>query len=200
MFDTLLRRGLRSPFAYLAAVASVSLLLLLLLRVQASGDVVWLAFMLPVLVSGAVGGLGPALAAAGLSALSVDYFFIPTPQTLKLPLNAHDFIAFVVFSSASALAARVSYMSRRATLEEERADAESARVAAAGARRNLLLELGVRASAGGSIEAIYRDATTMITTALEVEHCAIFQLSRTGDLALVSASGWDAGVTEGLTI
>src|SRR6185295_10612877 len=68
-------------------------------------------------------------------------------------------------------------------------------------RGNLLLDLGSRAVAGGSLEAVCHDAATMTITALGVDYCAIFNLSRdAGELSVITAAGWDAGAVDGLTI
>src|SRR5262245_43597657 len=131
MFETLLRRGLRTSLAYIAAVALVGALLLLLLRVHATGDIVWLAFLLPVLAGGAVGGSGPAVVAAALGVFAIDYYFLaPSPAFTPLS-DAHQVIAFLAFTAASALAARIAHVSYYASLQQERAEAASAQVVTA---------------------------------------------------------------------
>src|SRR5688572_11462942 len=203
MFRALVDRQVRMPFAYGAAIALVggSAALLQQLNPTWGSDVVWLAFIIAVLATGTIGGFGPALFAAVLSLLAADYLFLPTPGTFKLPYDAHDVIALMIFVSASLLAATVSHVGRRALVQQARADAAGGQVAAARLRRNLLLELGSRALAGGSADAVSREATTMITAALGVEHAAILQRTRdTGPLLITAAAGWDAGVVDGLTI
>src|SRR5262245_13466153 len=139
MFKALRNRDLRTPLGYIVAVVSVGLLTLLMRQLQATGDVVWLVFLVAVLASGSVGGMAPTLVAAVFALVSVDYFFLPVPSTLKLPSGIHDLAALLLFAGASALAAYVSQMSRRSRLEQERADAAAGQLSTAARRRALLL-------------------------------------------------------------
>ena len=67
--------------------------------------------------------------------------------------------------------------------------------------RQTLLELGARSLAGGSIDAICRDAATVTADALRVEHCAILELKREGGpLVVVSARRVETGTVEGLNV
>ena len=115
--------------------------------------------------------------------------------------QARDLTTLTIFVAASALIALIFQAVRRARNYKERADGASRQNSVSTLRRTLLLDLGVRAVAGGSLEAICHDAVTMMLTGLEVEYCAIFNLSRdAADLTVVSAAGWDAGAVEGLSI
>ena len=115
--------------------------------------------------------------------------------------QARDLTTLTIFVAASALIALIFQAVRRVRNYKERADSASRQNSASTLRRTLLLDLGVRAVAGGSLEAICHDAVTMMLTGLEVEYCAIFNLSRdAADLTVVSAAGWDAGAVEGLSI
>jgi signal transduction histidine kinase len=198
-----LRPHVRRAFAYAAAFACAGLavLLLQLLRVTWDSNVVWLTFMAAVLATGAIGGAGPALLAAVLGVVAADYFFLPAPGTFKLPYTTHDAIALTIFICASALAASLSRVTRRALLQKARADAAVAQIESAAQRRNLLLQLTTRTLAGGSLEAVCREAATIAARALDVERCAILEKSRDdGALVIACAVGFNAGTVEGLTI
>lgn len=107
----------------------------------------------------------------------------------------------VIAVGVAAITATLMYVRRRAMAQRDRADGASQALSAARARAGVLLDLGARAVAGGSVEAISLDAATMTASALGVEHCAVFNLSREGDsLILASAAGWDAGSVDGLLI
>ena len=115
--------------------------------------------------------------------------------------QARDLTTLAIFVGASALIALIFQVVRRVRDYKERADRASNQISAGTLRRTLLLDLGVRAVAGASLEAICHDAVTMMISGLEVEYCAIFNLSRdAADLTVVSAAGWDAGAVEGLSI
>ena len=103
-----------------------------------------------------------------------------------------------IFVITPLVAAAILHLSRR---QKRRADAIARELSAAALRANVLLDLNVRAASGGSIEAICHDAVTMTTTALAIEYCAIFTVSREGDSFLLAfAAGWDAGDVDGLLI
>jgi signal transduction histidine kinase len=193
----------RTPFVYAAAVAVVGSAWLLsqLTPPGAFPFVPFLIFAVSVLLTGVVGGQGPALLAGVLSLLAVDYFFVPPAGTLKLPDSVADAIAFVAFALAAGLIARLAGTAHRGTSEKARAESLSLRLDLEHRRRQTLLELAARSLAGGSVDAICRDAATMAAGALGVEHCVILELKRdAGTLVVVSAAGWDAGAVEGLNV
>ena len=141
--------------------------------------------------------IGAAAAAVALT----DYFLVAPPGAFKLPRDPRDIVLLAVLIGASAIAARIARVSRYAALHQERADNLAKELSASRTRGNVLLDLGTRALAGGSAEAVCHDATEMTMTGLGVEHSAIFHLSGDGqDLLLVAAAGWDAGTAEGLVI
>jgi GAF domain-containing protein len=141
------------------------------------------------------------IAAAVIAIALDDYFLVIPPGRFKLPREPRDVALLAVFAAASVIAAAISYVSRRAAFEKQRAESASKELSAARARAGLLLDLGARAVAGGGVEAVCHDAVTMITTALGVEYCAIFHLNREGDsLVVAMGAGWDAGAIDGLVI
>ncbi len=112
--------------------------------------------------------------------------------------SAPNIALLAIFVIGPLVAAALFHLSRR---QKNRADAASRELSAAALRANVLLDLGARAVAGGGIEALCHDAVTMTTTALGLEYCAIFNLSREGDsLLLAFASGWDMGDVDGLLV
>ena len=90
---------------------------------------------------------------------------------------------------------------RSASRQKARADAADARRQIDQTHRATLLELGARALAGGSADAIGRDAAMLTRQALGADHCAVLELRRTGGpLVVAAAAGWETGAIEGLTL
>src|SRR4051812_22321820 len=113
-------------------------------------------------------------------------------------MRSLDFALLAIFVIIPLVAAALVHLSRR---QKRRADAVAGELSAAALRASVLLDLGARSVSGGSIEAICHDAVTMTTTALAVDYCAIFTVSREGDsLLLAFAAGWDMGDVDGLLI
>src|SRR5262245_53076167 len=85
-------REARTPLAYVGAFLLTGLGWLLARQtpVGAFPHVPFLVFMLVVVGSGALGGRGPAMLAAALALLVVDYEFIPSAGTFKLPYTWAD--------------------------------------------------------------------------------------------------------------
>jgi signal transduction histidine kinase len=160
-----------------------------------------LIFAAAVVASGAIGGQGPALLAACLSALINDYFFLPVSGSWKLPTTVSDAMGFAAFAVLSALAVWIAGSTRRGGLDAARAGTLALRLDVEARHRQTLLQLGARSVAGGSLDAICRDAATMTADALEVERCAILELKREGGpLVVMSAAGWETGTVEGLNV
>ena len=112
-----------------------------------------------------------------------------------------DAVGFAAFALFTALAVWVAGTTRRHALDAARADTLALTLDVETRHRRTLLELGARSLAGGSVDAICRDAATMTADALEVEHCAILELKREGGpLVVVSAAGWETGTVEGLNV
>jgi len=90
---------------------------------------------------------------------------------------------------------------RLASRHRARADAAAAQREIDTSHRATLLELGARALAGGSADAICRDAAALTVQALRVDHCAVLELRReAGPLAVIAAAGWETGTVDGLTL
>lgn len=197
------RREIRSPFAYGVAVALVGLSSLVLQWLEAAGSphLSLLVFTVAVLGAGAVGGPGPTLLAVTLAVLSADYSQVPPPGSFKLPSTTFDIAAFSAFLIAGAITAWVSNVRRRTTLEKSQAQAISSKLDAEARRRELMLELSARAMAGGGLEALCRDAAAGTTAALDMKHCAVFELAPNAEsFTIMAAAGWEPGAVEGLTI
>ena len=198
-----LRGEVRTPIAYAAAFAFVGAAWLLSRPAPPATlpHVPLLIFAAAVLASGAIGGQGPALLAACVSALIADYFFLPIAGTWKFPGSVSDAAGFAAFALLTALAVWIAGTTRRRALDAARGDALAITLEVEARHRQTLLDLGARSLAGGSIDAICRDAATVTADALEVEHCAILELKReSGPLVVVSAAGWETGTVEGLNV
>jgi two-component system sensor histidine kinase KdpD len=83
---------------YALAVLSVAVLtgLALLFRTKLSIQVIALLFLLPVLLSARIGGLGPGILSATCAFLCLNYFFIPPFYTLAV-FHTQDLLALIVF-------------------------------------------------------------------------------------------------------
>jgi signal transduction histidine kinase len=198
-----LRGEVRTPIAYAAAFAFVGAAWLLSRPAPPATlpHVPLLIFAAAVLASGAIGGQGPALLAACVSVLIADYFFLPIAGTWKFPGSVSDALGFAAFALLTALAVWIAGTTRRRALDAARADTLAITLEVESRHRQTLLELGARSLAGGSIDAICKDAATVTADALEVEHCAILELKREGGpLVVVSAAGWETGTVEGLNV
>lgn len=202
MLRAFLRREIRAPFAYGAALALTGLAWLLSQSLQPVGSpyVPLLIALVAVLGSAAVGGPGPALLAAAILAACVDYFFVFPAGWFKLPDTTAEIVAFASFLAAAGITGWISLMARRAGRHRSRAEAVSARLATETLRRGALRELAERALVGGSVEAVGRDAVTLAVSALRVEHAAIFEATSERELVVVSTTGWEAGALEGTAI
>ena len=198
--QAILRRDIRRPFAYAAAAALAALAWLIVraLPEMASPDVALSIFMIAVIGAGLLAGGAVALAVAAFGVATVDYL-IPQAGTWKLPYTVQDTVSFFLFIVAAGAAAWLAQVARGATHARGRAKVLSARLSSDARHREALLELGNRALAGGSLEAISRDANSIITNVLDVKHCAIFELKGDGGPLVVSTStGWEADTVEGL--
>ena len=197
------RGEVRTPYAHIAAFAFTGLALLAARETspQTFPYLPLLIFGVGVVASGVLGGQGPTLVATALSLLAVDYIFVPSGGTWKLPYTAGQVAAFAAFAATGVLTAWVSRRSRRITLATERADAVTSGVRAETHHRSALLELGARALAGGSVDAILHDATAMTRDALGVDHCLILESRRdAGPFVVAATAGSEAGSLEGLSL
>ncbi len=90
---------------------------------------------------------------------------------------------------------------RSASRQKVRAEAADAQRRIDQTHRATLLELGAHALAGGSTDAIGRDAAMLTRQALGADHCAVLELRRAGGpLVVAAAAGWDTGAVDGLTL
>ena len=64
----------------------------------------------------------------------------------------------------------------------------------------MLLRLGERALAGGSLSVLCRNAADVTVDALRVPYCAVLESQPDGRLSVAASAGWDAGVLDGTTI
>ena len=193
----------RVPFAYAAGLALPGVAWLLSSQFPTTGapHVAFVIFSLAVAGSAAIGGYGPALLAAAASLLALDYFFVLPAGAFKLPTTPSELAACAAFGGVALLAAWMSRVGRRGARAEERARAADAALDADMRRRDALLELSSRALAGGSIEALRRDAVTMTIEALALEHCAVLELTREGGpLTVAAAAGWNGATLDGMTV
>ena len=90
---------------------------------------------------------------------------------------------------------------RAGSRQKARAEAAAVQRQIDQAHRTTLLELGARALAGGSADAICRDAAMLTVEALGADHCAVLELRRDGGpLIVAAAAGWETGTVDGLAL
>lgn len=150
--------GARRSVAYVVAVLAPALLTLLLAGVSFDNprDYAFL-YLSIVAVLGVATGIGPALAAAALSTVLVDYLFVPPKHTFSIA-NSEDLVNLLVFFGAAGLVGTLGSRRRAAQLRAQaltselqsanldlarlnREQAEAARVAAQLAERDRQVQL-----------------------------------------------------------
>lgn len=121
--DTSTQRSSSAVLRYGLAVSSiaVALILTLLLHPDALQSPI---FLLAIILSAWIGGIGPGLVAAGLATLAIAYFFLPPIYSLKLdpaytPQLLVFFLSALLVSSWSAARRRAEHALRRARHELE---------------------------------------------------------------------------------
>ncbi len=121
----------RQVLAWLGAVVGIPLLAWLLVRTGREDllPVTLMLFMAAVLAVSLLGGIWPALAAATVAALIVDYFYFPPYNTLRITSTA-NLVAIILLLVVAVLAARVVDVSARRLREAAVAKAEADTLAA----------------------------------------------------------------------
>ncbi len=116
-------RGLAASTAklvgYAAAVAAPGVLTLVLVGVSFDNprDYAFL-YLSIVAVLGVASGVGPALVAAALSTILVDYLFVPPKHTLSIG-NTEDVVNLLVFFTAAGLVGTLGSLRRNAQLRSQ---------------------------------------------------------------------------------
>jgi len=75
-------------------------------------------FMLPIILSSALGGLGPGLVATGIAALGVDYFAIPPIYSLRIG-EPHDLFQWLMLIGSGMLASYLNHLLHLARRQAE---------------------------------------------------------------------------------
>jgi len=119
------------------AVAAAGLTAASAVLVPARGDLslagVVLLYLVPVVIAAMVGGWAPAVAAAGVAGLLVNYFFIEPLHTLAVE-TADDVVVLVVYVGVAAVVSVAVELAARHRATAERRDAEAALLAAVSAQ------------------------------------------------------------------
>jgi signal transduction histidine kinase len=197
------RRRLPELFAYAASMALTGALLALGASAQPGGPIhLWFLFgTVAAAGCGIVAGPNATILSALTTVIAVDYFAILPAGTPKLPPTPADFLAFAVFIAAAALIARAAQVKKSADAERQTFEQASRRLHEEGRRRHLLVRLGERALAGGSIDVLYRHATEIVIDGLRLQSCALLEFVEADRTLTVTASaGWDPVVDDGMTM
>ncbi len=124
-----LRRGLSRRRRLVGWGVSLSLVVALTLglspirsAVNLTSDL--LLFMLAVVAAALIGGFWPAVAAAVIGSLLLNYYFVPPLHTFSIS-EGNNVLALVVFVAVAAMVSRVVDLSARRTAQASRASAEA---------------------------------------------------------------------------
>jgi signal transduction histidine kinase len=124
----------------------------------------------------------------------------PAAAAFSQPYVPAEVVAFGTFLVAALVVAWIAHGAGRTRAGWAQAEALAARLDAEIRRRAALLELGERALAGGSLDALRSDAATLTAAAIGVEHGVVLDLTSARELTVLTAVGPDAAGLEGLTL
>lgn len=105
-----------------AALATASVVVVRLIVPTAIGDrVLYLPFIMPVVLAGYLGGLGPGLFATALGVVTIDYFLLPPAYSFGFE-NTGDLVALILYALCGATVSALcdGLHSARRRLDEER--------------------------------------------------------------------------------
>lgn len=147
----------------------------------------WLAphptplFLAAVMLAALYGGRGPSLLATALSALVIDYFFIP--PTGGLEPSVDNAVRTAVFVSVALLISWINSARRRA----------EAGLRAYAMRQATVAELGQRALAGVSTSSLIDNAVSALARRLDAESVVLWRVDHEEEtLSVRSSVGWTA--------
>jgi signal transduction histidine kinase len=162
----------------------------------------WFLFgAIGVAASGIVAGPYAAALSAAVTIAGVDYFAIAPYGQLKLPLAPPDLLAFATFGAAAALIAHAARVKRSADDERRTFQVASRRLQEEVRRRQLLVRLGERALAGGSVDVLCRHATEIVIDGLRIRSSALLEfLHDEKTLTVTASAGWEPPLGEGVTL
>jgi two-component system, OmpR family, sensor histidine kinase KdpD len=172
--------GPRAALGYAVAgagtVAATALLLVF------GGDVsktnVVLAFLLVVVASAAVGGLGPGLAAAALGFLAFDFLFLP-PYYTFIVTETQDYLSLGVYLVIALVVSLLVGAIERRRMQAERRERES----------RTLFELSTSLVAHGSLDDTLQSVAHTVRTLFGLAGCAIVLADSQGGTRLAASSG-----------
>lgn len=119
----------KSVVSYAAALGGIALVTLLLspFREHINATTIALALLLAVLLTASIFGSRPALLAAVLGVLSLNFFFLPPLYTLTIS-DSQNWIAFGAFLVTAVIAGQLSSYARRRAEESEQSREEIERL------------------------------------------------------------------------
>jgi signal transduction histidine kinase len=145
-------------------------------------------FLAAVMLAALYAGLGPSLLATALSALAVDYFFIP--PTSGIELSVDNTVRTGIFVAVALLVSWIDAARRRAEAELRRHAMQQAAVA----------ELGQRALSGTHVSGLLDAAVSVLARRLDAESAALWEFSPEDNSLWVRACvGWTEEFVEEAT-
>ncbi len=119
----------KSVVSYAAALGGIALVTLLLspFREHINATTIALALLLAVLLTASIFGSRPALLAAVLGVLSLNFFFLPPLYTFTIS-DSQNWIAFGAFLATAVIAGQLSSYARRRAEESEQSRKEIERL------------------------------------------------------------------------
>ena len=184
----------RGPVGYLLAPLLVALTTLALkLPLQLfDPSIVALLYLLPVLIVTLLAGPLAGMAAAFLSFLAFNYFFLPPYNTFAVA-NPSDTLALFVFLGVAGI---VSYLLGRARAEAERARAREHEAYQRRQELTTLYELSKAISGQVGLERMLQTIAERVRESFADSRCEIWLRPPSGALALTAQAG-AAGANEG---
>ena len=138
-------------------------------------------YLIPVLASGAMLGMGPAVLAAGMGFLAYDWFFVQPLHQFAVA-NSDDWEALLLFLAAALVTGQLTAMLRRRAADAARRTAEAV----------ALQEIGNALVAASSPEQALGAAAAKLRTTLDLVACDVL-LPAGGELRPVSGTELAAG-------
>ncbi|WP_275522412.1 GAF domain-containing protein [Kamptonema sp. UHCC 0994] len=177
---------------YGVAILAVAIVLTIVLLLKPLLDrTPTLPFFAIVMLSSWYGGFGPGLIAAVLSALTINYYFLDSINTLHFTGVAD----ILLLSAFITVAAFISWLNAERQKAEKTLLASLEEVRNRTQQQEAIALLGQRALGGAELSVLMDETVTLIAKTLEVEYCKLLELLPDRRALLLRAGiGWHEGL------